>query len=129
MANVVLQEKAIGLLATKTAVDMKTASVKTVLYTVPAGKKCIVTHVVVKEPTASLAGGTSYSFGGTATATGWKSSVDLSTVIASTNAITVTATAITTVLLEAIEFGMYITTGSTLASTATIDVFGFLYDA
>src|SRR5215204_2805949 len=57
-------------LATVTTVDMKTAG-STTLYTVPAGKTFYPHRVVIRNNSASLAGGTSYSF------TGWRQTVSL----------------------------------------------------
>ena len=117
-----------SLLSSTAAVDMKTASVKVPLYTVPTGKTCVVTAIIVRSPTVSLAGGTSYSFGDTATATGWKSSVDLSSLTTvTTSAIVIMGTSKFAMSVAAAVFGMYITTGSTSASTATIDVYGYLF--
>jgi hypothetical protein len=116
-----LSEYGICKLATVTGVDMKTAAATT-LYTVAAGKTFYPVFVVIREPSASMAGGTSYSF------TGWRQAVDLSSLTTAgtdhivlsghetkyTDNATVTA------------FQITVTTGTTLACTATIDVFGFL---
>jgi hypothetical protein len=130
MAGVDLKEKAISLLSSTPLVDMKTASTKRSFYTVPTGKKCIVTHICVREPTASLAGGSSYAFGSTATCNDWNAvAITLVSMTATTDAYTLTASSKVTIYTAAQVFGMYITTGSTLAATATVDVFGYLYDA
>jgi len=129
-----LKEKSISLLASKTLVDMKTAGA-TLLYTIPTGKSCIVTHIVVHNQTASLAGGTSYSFGtNSATYDNWDSARTLAALTVTTTAQMLTpnlpadsADQVTTVALTGTEFKMVVTTGSALAATATIDVFGYLY--
>ena len=73
----VLNQIAETLLSSTASVDMKTPSVKKTLYTVPTGKTMIVTKIVVRSVSATLAGGTSYAFGGTLTCSDWKSGVDL----------------------------------------------------
>lgn len=123
-----LKERGISLLSTSTLVDMKTASTKRTLYTVPTGKTCVVGKVVIRTTSASLAGGTSYAFGGTATCNDWKTAVDLSGMTTlTTDVFIIMPTAKFTGYVAATVFGMYITTGSTSAATATIDVFGYLY--
>ena len=72
-----LNEYSICKLATVTGVDMKTAA-KTTLYTVPSSKTLYVTHVVIREPSASMAGGTDYDLGTGASADTWRQTVDLS---------------------------------------------------
>lgn len=107
---------------------MKTASTKRTLYTVPAGKTCVVGKVVVRTPSASLAGGTSYAFGGSATCNDWKTAIDLSSMTTpATDVMIIMPSAKFTGFVAATVFGMYITTGSTGAATATIDVFGYIY--
>ena len=53
MASDYVQENAIALLGTAT-VALQNGDGKTTVYTVPAGKKDVVTHVVIRQPTASL---------------------------------------------------------------------------
>lgn len=113
--------------ATVSSVDMKTAG-KTTLYTVPTGKVFYPISVIVRDTSASLAGGTEYDFGTGANCDTWKQDVDLSS--------------ITTLATDFIEingagtkykecaagdtFGIKVITGSTAACTATLDVFGYL---
>jgi hypothetical protein len=122
-----LKEKAIALLSSTGSVDMQTAATKTDLYTVPTGKTARITHVVIRDPSATLAGGTDYDFGTTATCTTWKQTVDLSS-ITSTSHYYVLEANNTAYAEEAAGsvFGIYPNTGSTGAATATIDVFGYL---
>lgn len=116
-----LNELSITKLSTTTGVDMKTAAATT-LYTVPTGKTAYITHVVIRETSASLAGGTEYDF------TGWKQDVDLSSmttlatdyIVLDGNNTKYTDTATGT------TFQITVVTGSTAACTAVIDVFGFL---
>ena len=108
-------------LTTSTGVDMKTAA-STVLYTVPASKVCYLSHIVIRDPSASLAGGTSYSF------TNFRQTVDLSSLTTSAtdyiildgNNVKYTETA------AAATISITVTTGSTATCTASIDVYGYL---
>lgn len=123
-----LIENAIARLATVTGVDMKTAA-KTNLYTVPPGKTLYVTHVVVREPSASMAGGTDYDLGTGANADTWRQTVDLSSMTTLATDYMVIAGADVTKYTDcaaASVFGIKVITGTTAACTATIDVFGFL---
>lgn len=118
MAN--LREKAIALLGSAT-VDMKTAASPTI-FTTPAGKVCRITHVVVRDATASLAGGTSY------TITNFRAAFSLATLVtANTGYLVVQATDLTqfTEIAGGTAVTLTVTTGSTLAANATIDVFGY----
>ena len=116
-----LKENAITKLSTTTGVDMKTAAATT-LYTVPAGKTAIITHVVVRNTSASLDGGTDYDF------TTWRQTVDLSSMTtASTDYMVITGDEVKfTVQVAGTAFQITVSTGSTAACTATIDVFGYL---
>ncbi len=123
-----LNENAITRLATVTGVDMKTAG-KTTLYTVPTGKTLYVTHVVIREPSASMAGGTDYDLGTGANADTWRQAVNLSSMTTpSTDYMVIMGADVTkyTDSAAASVFGIKVITGTTAACTATIDVFGFL---
>ena len=123
-----LIENAIARLVTVTGVDMKTGGLTT-LFTVPTGKTLYVTHVVVREPSASMAGGTDYDFGTGATANTWRQQIDLSTMTTLATDYMVIAGADVTKYTDcavASVFGIYVNTGTTSACTATIDLFGFL---
>jgi len=125
---VALNETAITRLSTTTGVDMKTAA-KTTLYTVPTGKTCYVTHVVVREPSASMAGGTDYDIGQGANADTWRQTVDLSSMTTASTDYMVIAGADVTKYTDSAAgdaFGIKVITGTTAACTAVIDVFGFL---
>jgi hypothetical protein len=116
-----LNEIAITRVATVSGVDMKTAA-STTLYTVPAGKTFICTSLMIRNNSASLAGGTSYAF------TTWRSGIDLSGMTATTGArrLSMTDNTTFTPIAAGGTFQLTVTTGSTLACTATIDVFGYL---
>ena len=128
MPGAPLIENSIALLKTTTAVDMKTAQ-KNTLYTVPTGKTAYVTSVVIRETSASLAGGTDYDLGTGANADTWRQTNDLSTMTtAGTDYMEIRGAANTkyTDNAAASVFGIKVITGSTGAATAVIDVFGFL---
>lgn len=112
---------ALTLLSTTSAVDMKTAA-STTLYTVPTGFVGRISHVVIRDPSASMAGGTSYSF------TQWKQTVDLSslTTLATDYIVLDSNNTKFQELAAATAFQITVTTGTTAACTATIDVFGYL---
>lgn len=118
-----LTQSAITLLGSTASVDMKTAA-STTLFTVPVGKSAIIDSIVIRGASASLAGGTSYSF------TSWRQTVSLA---GNTGGATKSFTLVQidntsyTILTTATAFQITVTTGSTAACTATIDVFGYLF--
>ncbi|KKM06401.1 hypothetical protein LCGC14_1744350 [marine sediment metagenome] len=123
-----LLQDSISRIVTVTGVDMKTVQ-KNTLYTVPTGKTLYVTHIIVREPSASMSGGTDYDFGTGAAADTWRQTVNLSSMTTSGTDYMVIAGADVTKYTDnaaAAVFGIYVNTGTTLACTATIDVFGFL---
>ena len=116
-----LKENALTKVATVNLVDMKTAA-STALFTVPVGKTFYVDTVVVRNNTASLAGGTSYG------CTNWRSGIDLSGMTVTTGyrkLFSVDNTTYTPMAAGTV-FYWIVTTGSTAACTATIEVFGHL---
>lgn len=104
------------------SVDMKTAA-STTLYTVPAGKTFVPVAVVIRNNSASLAGGTSYSF------TSFLQTVDLSGMTVTTGYRILWGTHNTTYtyLAAGSAFQITVTTGATAVGTATIDVIGYLF--
>lgn len=116
-----LREKGITLLGTLASVNMQAAA-STTLFTTPIGKVTRITHVVIRDPSASLAGGTSYSF------TNWRSAVDLSALTTANTGFLVldSNNSPMTELAGGIAFQITVTTGATAAATATIDVFGYV---
>jgi len=97
---------------------------------VPPGKKAVVSHCVVRNPTASLAGGTDFDFGDGANADTWKNAVNLSTMTAATDYMVVSGDNAKYAVFDAgDEFGVKPVTGATADAEATIDVFGYEYDA
>lgn len=124
-----LKESSLCLLASVASVDMQTVA-KNSLYTVPPAKKAIVTHVVVRELSASLAGGTDYDIGDGADCDTWKQTNNLSGMTSTSNYMVITSDNTTYSTLDAGDvFGIKPITGSTAAATATLDVFGYEFDA
>ena len=122
-----LKEKAITLLASGTA-GMQDGDGKTTIYTVPTGKSCIITHIIVKNPTDSLAGGTSYNFGDGADADTWKTGVDLSSMTATTDCMVITNdNSKYTVFDAGDQIGIKPVTGATADADATIEIFGYIF--
>lgn len=119
-------EGAITKLASVSA-GMQTADGKTNLYTVPTGKSCIVTHVIIRNPTASLAGGTDFDLGDGANADTWKTTIDLSGLTATTDCIIINNTSKFTVFDAGDVFGIKPATGATADADATVEVFGYLF--
>jgi len=124
-----LRELAVSLLSKTTGVDM-TSVAKQTLYTCPIGKVGYVTEVVIVDPSASLAGGTSYSFGRNSAGDDWISAIDLSSLTTSGTGYTFVRPANGA---EAIEiatteiFGINAATAATAGTcTATVFVFGFV---
>jgi len=119
-----LRENAIALLISVPAVDMSTGT-KEDLYTVPTGKKCIVTHVVVRSASGAL--GADNDFGDGAAANTWLQTVNLSTVGANEYYVIESNNTAYTIFDAGDVFGVLPIAGT--AETATIDVFGYLFDA
>lgn len=119
-----LREKSITLLASVAAVDMSTGA-KENLYTVPVGKKCIVSHVVVRSASGAL--GADNDFGDGVDADTWLQTVNLSTVAANEWYIIASNNVAYTIFDAGDVFGVKKIAGT--AETATIDVFGYLFDA
>jgi hypothetical protein len=113
-------DKGIALLGSA-AINMQSAATTTI-YTTPVGKVTRISHAVVRDPSASLAGGTSY------TITGLRAAFSLATLTtANTGFIVVRAADLTEQLrvAAATAVQLTVTTGSTAAASATIDVFGY----
>jgi len=126
-----LKENAIAKVATVTGVDMQTAA-KTTLYTVPTGKVFYPMMIVVRDPSASMAGGSDYDIGTGANADTWRQAVSLvSMTTLGTDFMIIHGADVTkyTECAAADVFGIKVITGTTAACTATLDVFGYLVDA
>jgi len=123
-----LRSDAITKVATVIGADVKTVA-KVDLFTVPAGTVFYPTAVVIRNPSASMAGGTDYDIGTGAAADTWRQTIDLSSMVVATTDFMVIRGADVTKYEEAAAgdvFGIKIITGATLACTADIDVFGYL---
>lgn len=122
-----LKEKGIALLSSTSSVDMKTAA-STTLFNVPADKIAYITTVVIRDPSASMAGGTDFDF------TEWKQNVNLSSLTTSgTDYIVLYGGAILDgdpikykEQANSAAFQITVATGTSASCTATIDVFGYL---
>lgn len=114
-------------ISTTTSVDMKTAA-KTILYTVPTGKTFYPVMVIIRDASASLAGGTEYDIGTGANADTWVQNTDLSAMTTLGTDFKVIDSGGTkyTECAAGSEFGIKVITGSTAACTCTIDTFGYL---
>lgn len=119
------KEKVISLLASGT-VDLQNGDGKTTVYTVPTGATAVITHVVIRSPSGSLAGGTDFDIGSGANADTWKQTNNLSTMTATTDYMVITSEN-TKYTLEAAAaaFGIKPITGATADVTGTMDVFGY----
>jgi len=125
-----LKESGIGRLSTTTGVAMGTDNTKVDLYTVPVGKTCIVTRVVIHTLGGAVACGTDNDFGAGVAAAGWKDAVNLSTMDATDDFYSVTAddTRIEAVFAAGDVFGIQTdVSGDASAVSAVIDVFGYLF--
>lgn len=117
-----LKDKAIALLGSAT-VDMKTAATTTI-FTTDVGKVTRIAFVVVRDPTASMAGGTAYTFGTPFRNNG---TIDLSSLTTSGTDYIVLDQNNTksTEIAASTAFAITVTTGTTSACNATLDVFGY----
>ena len=125
-----IREKTTNLLSSTAAVAMGTNNTKANLYTVPVGKTCIVTRVVIHTLSSAVACGTDNDFGAGATAAGWKDTVNLSTVDATDDyyIVTVDNVRVEAVFAAGDVFGIQTDVSSDASAvTATIEVFGYLY--
>ena len=125
------KEKVIGLLGSAT-VDLQAGDGKSDVYTVPIGKKAIIDHVVIRNPTASLADCTDVDFGSGANADTWRQTISLTTLTATTDYIVIPSIAATPVKytceVAAAVFGVKVITGATLDAQATMEVWGHEVD-
>ena len=128
-----LKENSICRLNTVSSIDMKTAGATT-LFNVPSGKTAVITHIVIRGPSASLSGGTDYNFGGnSADFNDFRDAVDLSGITGGSTVFTIVTQhaggdiVSSTMQSAGDAFKINVVTGSTAACTATIDTFGYLF--
>lgn len=117
-----VKDKALSLLGSAT-IDMKTAATTTI-FTTTGGKVTRIDSIVVRDPTASMAGGTAYTFGTPFRNNG---TVDLSSLTTSgTDYIALDQNNTkSTEIAASTAFAITVTTGTTAACNATLDVFGY----
>jgi len=112
---------------------------KNVIFTVPPGKRAIVSEVVLYNPTATLAGMNDVDFGGGATATspawlnnetgiGDMTDVEDYMILRSDSDEFIAIDGDDSVAVDR-DFVMYVVSGSTGAAGVTVAVFGFLIDS
>jgi len=123
-----LVENAFALLASGT-VDLQNGDGKTTIFTVPVGKIMLPFVVIIRQPTASLAGGTDFDIGSGANADTWLQANDLHLMTAVTDYQIITSLTKYTIEAAGAEFGIKPITGATADAQATMDVFGYLLDA
>jgi hypothetical protein len=116
-----LKDKAITLLGTSGALNTQTAAGAQTVYTSEPGKTTYITHVVLRAPTASMAGATVLTFG--VYMTGNFSANSVTTV--TTGCVTFTNGTAGVSLPASTAFQMTPSTGTAGASTCVFDVFGF----
>lgn len=113
-------------LSTTASIDLNTAA-ETTLYTVPTGKSCIITRVVIRAASASLTTA-SISFG-------FNAGTDTDVIANSTYTALTGATLYSVVNAKAGAkvgtstgvFAVKVNTPQGSAATATVDVFGYIY--
>lgn len=135
MADV--KEKAIVLLSSSTGVDM-TTSAKQALYTTPAGKRDIPIELVIRDPSASLAGCDDVDFGSGTNAGSWlNNETGIGDMTATTDFMVLRADSNEYTIIDGDagalvdrQFGIKVINGADSGSpTATIDIFGYRFDS
>ena len=129
-----LKEKSLGLLSSTASCDLDAANgTEKLLYTVPAGKTAIVTHVVIRTLSADASSAV-VTFGVTGTADEWRGDQTLSALDGTTKYVVIDNDQGTNdtpeggiLFTTGVGFYMEITTKHGTAATATIDVFGYLF--
>lgn len=119
-----------ALLNRTTGVAMGSNATVVTLYTIPAGKSCIVTKVIVHTLGAAVACGTNNDFGDGAARDTWITDVDLSSMDATDDYYVVTNddTRIEAVFDAGDTFGISTDEDSDASAvSAVIDVFGYLF--
>lgn len=114
--------------------NMQTVGGKQTVYIVPVGKIAQIFFFVIRNPTATLLGGSDYDFGSGAAANTWRQTVTLvSMTTAVTDYMVIPSIAAVPVKytheVAGAEIGIKPITGSTGAANATVEVWGRLLDA
>ena len=124
-----LKEVAVAVLASVT-VNLQNGDGKSTIYTVPTGKKMIPVAVIIRNPTASLAGGTDFDLGDGASANTWLNTVDLSGLTATTDFYIITSDKTKYTVFDAGDvFGIKPVTGATADADATAILLGIIFYA
>lgn len=116
-------ECGIALLGSLAGVNMALAAGPTTIYTTPANRVTRITHVVVRDISATLAGGTSY------TVTGFRAAFSLATLVTANTGYMIVGQldgVESTEIAASTAVVLTNNVGSTGAATATIDVFGYV---
>ena len=131
-----LKELSVSLLGSA-VINMQT-NTKQTIYTVPTDKVMVPVAIVVRTPSATLAGAVDSDFGGTA-ATDWLAEVTLAGLTGVTHQCIIMQPAQAAgppivpaqniIHAAAVAFGITVNTDSTGAATVTMDLYGYLYDA
>ena len=122
-----LNENSITLLASET-VHLQNGDPKSTIYTVPVGKSMIPVFVVIRNPTASLAGGTDFDLGDGASANTWLNTVNLAAMTATTDFYVIDGNNAKYTVFDAGDiFGIVPVTGATADADATAELFGYLF--
>jgi len=137
MADV--KEKVLSLLSS-TSVTMGTNAngTKQILYSVPNGKDCVITEVIIRNPSATMSGCNDVDFGvGIACATQafLNNETGIVDMTSTTDYMRLTTSGDDYKVIDGSDatlvnsqFGIQIITGATsAAATATIDVFGYIF--
>jgi len=132
-----LRENALTLVAS-VEVNMKTETKQTI-FTVPADKVFVPVMVIVREPSATLAGAVDTDFGAGANADDWLLQISLNAFTATTDygilmqpaqaAGPPIAPEKKTINVAGDVWGVLVNTVSTGAATVTMDLYGYLADA
>ena len=136
------KEKGIMLLKSNAGVVMGTDAngTKQILYTCPEGKRCIPVFVIIRDPSGTLVGCNDVDFGsGAACATEnfINNETGIVDMTATTDYMILTTSSDEYTIIDGDaaaavdrEFGIQVIAGATQAdATATIDVFGYLFDS
>ena len=130
------KEKGIALLSSTAAVDLDTTTTETNLYTVPAGKTCIITHVVMRTLSADATAST-VSFGVAGVATEFRPTQTVHTNLDNSSTGEYGVVFMQQSTVETLEGGRMVDGGeifviktvaaASIGCTCTVDVFGYLF--
>lgn len=119
--SALLKEKSCTLLGSASGVDLHTNQANTI-YTTPSGKVTRIMFAVIRDYTASLAGGSSF------TITGLRSAFSLNSITtANTGYVVIRAADLTesTEIAASTAVVLTVTDGADASVTGTVDIFGY----